>query len=456
MTLEALGDDLRELLAAQMEARHVPGVALGVVHGHEQLTLCMGVSSVDNPLPVTPDTLFQIGSTTKTMTAALLMKHVAIGALDLDAPLLTYLDFTLARRDWADGLTTRHLLTHTGGWAGDYFLMHPVGERGDGALARLVELLPAVPLQEPPGRTFAYSNAGYAVLGRLVETLGGASFDEVLARDLLTPLGMTHVFELPEDVITERVASGHTVFRDSPKVARPWALERAAMAHGGVISDLRNQLRYLRFSLGEQLSIAGASVLPMSAIQEMQRVHVQAGSICDAFGLSWQLKDVGGMRVVSHGGETNGQMSEIVLVPDERFGFTILTNASTGSALNRVIGAWLLARVLDANVQATPTLGIPPVQQREYNGYYPGVLQDVELRTEGDGLALFIHPNGRPGRARPVPPPPVRLGLLREDQIVTVEDPLLARRGEFIRDEQGAIRWLRWDGRLHPPSPIPR
>ena len=449
MALAALAADLDALVRAEMARRQVPGVALGVVHGDEELTRCFGVTNVDHPLAVTEDTLFQIGSTTKTMTATLLMQHVAAGTLDLDAPLRRHLAFALANEDWAARLTPRHLLTHTGGWAGDHFLMHPVGERGDTALARLVELLPKVPLQAPPGETFAYSNAGFAVLGRLVEVLGGLPFDRLLARDLLAPLGMTHAFELPEDVIAERVASGHRVVDGAPAVARPWALERAAMAHGGVISDLRNQLTYLRFHLGDGRAPDGTVLLPEPALREMQRAQVPAGSICDAFGLSWQLNDVGGMRVLSHGGETNGQLSEIVLVPPRRFGFTILTNAGAGAALNRVVTAWLLERVLGARAHPPAAGEIAAARQREYVGRYPGVLKDVELRVEGGALALSVQSHTRPGRAPAAPSPPVRLGQTAEDCITTVEDPALVRRGEFIRDERGAVRWLRWDGRLH-------
>ncbi|MDA1004643.1 MAG: serine hydrolase [Chloroflexi bacterium] len=453
MTLTSLSRDLDSLVRDEMARRRIPGGALGVVHGDEELTLCFGVTNVDHPLPVTPDTLFQIGSTTKTMTATLLMQHVAAGRLDLDAPLRTYLDFTLANDDWAARLTPRHLLTHTGGLAGDHFLMHAVGERGDRALARLVELLPNVPHQAPPGEIFAYSNAGFAVLGRLVEVLGnGAPFDGLLARELLVPLGMTHAFELPEDVISERVAVGHRIEHGAPMVARPWALERAAMAHGGVISDLRNQLAYLRFQLGDGRAADGTRVLPAAAMRDMQREHVRAGSICDAFGLSWQLNDVGDQRVISHGGETNAQLSEIVLVPPERFGFTVLTNGASGGALARVLTAWLLERVLDARAEPVAVREIAKERLREYAGQYPGVLKDVALRVADGTLMLHVAPHTRPGRVPGAAPPPVRLGQITDDQIATIEEPALVRRGEFIRDHSGTIRWLRWDGRLHARS----
>ncbi len=448
MSLEDLRADLDALVRDQMARRQVPGVALGVVHGDEVLTASYGVTNVDHPLPVTPTTLFQVGSTTKTMTATLVMRRVESGAIDLDAPLRRLLDFRLADEAWAERVTPRHLLTHTAGWAGDWYLLHRVGARGDDALACMVEQLPDMPLLTPPGETFAYSNAGFAVLGRVIEVLAGEPYDRVLARELFAPLGMRHSFELPEDVVTERVAVGHRSVDGRPAVARPWAVERAGMAHGGVISDLVDQLAYLRFHLGDGRGPGGEVVLPAARLAEMQREHVRAGSICDAFGLGWQLTDVGGMRTVRHGGETLGQLSEFVMVPPERFGLTVLTNAVDGAALNRAVTAWLLDCVLGVRDAPPATVDMPEAALRACAGRYTGLLKDVLLAVEDGALVLRVEPAPRPGRD-PVPPPaPVRLAVLGEDAVIGVEEPALGRRGEFLRDAAGAIRWLRWDGRL--------
>jgi CubicO group peptidase (beta-lactamase class C family) len=449
MEVEDMADGLDELVCSEMSKRHVPGVALAVVRGDEEWTRCYGITNVNHPLPVTPTTLFQVGSITKTMTALLILQFVAEQVLDLDAPLKRFMSFTLARGDWADRLTTRHLLTHTTGWAGDHFLMQPVGERGDAALARLVELLPTVPLQAPPGEIFAYSNAGFAVLGRLAEVLGGMPFDRLLSRKLLAPLGMAHTFLLPDDVITERVASGHRVLGDAPVLARPWALERAAMAHGGVISDVRDLTVYVRFHLGNGRAAGGAHIVPQALLEEMRRVQVRAGSICDAMGLSWQLDEVDGCLLASHGGETNGQVAYLTLVPERGFGFVVLTNADTGRALTRKIAAWLLRELVGVTAALPPTQDISQRHRLEYAGRYTGVLEDVELEIAGDALVCYVLPHTRPGREPPVPPPPVGVKATGVDMIITVADPEDVRRGEFIRGGHGDIRWLRWDGRLH-------
>src|SRR5215218_11215946 len=105
-----------------MEEHGVPGVALGVLFDGEEETAGLGVTSIENPLEVTPDTLFQIGSIAKTYLAVAAMRLVERGELDLDAPVRRYIpDFRLSDEHVAARVTTRHLLTHTGGWVGDVF-----------------------------------------------------------------------------------------------------------------------------------------------------------------------------------------------------------------------------------------------------------------------------------------------------------------------------------------------
>ncbi len=133
---DAFFAELCTVVEAEVGRCGVPGLALGLLHEDQPHSASFGVTSIDNPLPVTPDTLFQVGSITKTFTATAAMRLVAAGQLDRDAPVRTYLsDLQLRDADATARLTPRHLLTHTGGWMGDHFA--DTG-RGDDALARYV------------------------------------------------------------------------------------------------------------------------------------------------------------------------------------------------------------------------------------------------------------------------------------------------------------------------------
>ncbi len=106
---------LHERIVEAMERLHVPGVAVGIIHDGAEHVAAFGVTNVDYPAPVVEDTLFQIGSTTKTLTATVALRLVDMGKLDLDAPVRAYLpDLRLADEATAASVTTRQLLTHTG------------------------------------------------------------------------------------------------------------------------------------------------------------------------------------------------------------------------------------------------------------------------------------------------------------------------------------------------------
>ncbi|MGE5224966.1 MAG: serine hydrolase domain-containing protein, partial [Omnitrophica WOR_2 bacterium] len=248
--------DFERLCDEIVKAMHrlkVPGVAIGVLNGDEEQTAGLGITNVDNPLPVTAGTLFQIGSITKTVTCTAIMKLVEEGKLSLDLPVRTYLpDLRLRDANAARQVTLRHLLTHTAGWEGDYF---DDSGPGDDALASMVSRLDRLHQITSPGTFFSYNNAGFYLVGRLIEIATGKPYEAVIKEMVLVPLGMKMSFFFPGDMMTYRVVSGHEAIYhndvNEPKVARPWGLARAGNAVGGLVSTVNDLLRYARFHMGE-------------------------------------------------------------------------------------------------------------------------------------------------------------------------------------------------------------
>src|SRR5215472_11126654 len=149
-------DRLGTQITEAMERLHVPGVAVGLLFEDDSYVAGYGITSLDNPLPVTGDTLFQTGSTTKTVTATIAMRLVEQGKLDLDAPVRRYLpELRLSDESVASRVTMKHLFTHTGGWVGDYF--NAFGGGGD-ALAKIVASLELLPQLTPLGEVWSYNN----------------------------------------------------------------------------------------------------------------------------------------------------------------------------------------------------------------------------------------------------------------------------------------------------------
>ena len=136
-TTETSFQSLSEEITSGMQRLPIPGLAVGVWHAGSEQVAGFGVTSVENPLPVTPNTLFQVGSISKTFTATALMMLRDAGKVDLDTPIRAYLpDFRLSDEEVAARVTLKHLLTHTGGWLGDYF--NDFGF-GDDAQARMLK-----------------------------------------------------------------------------------------------------------------------------------------------------------------------------------------------------------------------------------------------------------------------------------------------------------------------------
>jgi CubicO group peptidase (beta-lactamase class C family) len=318
-----------------MERLHVPGVAVGIADGDAEYTAGLGITNIEHPLPVDADTLFQIGSITKTVTATVAMRFAEQGRLDLDVPVRTYLpDLLLADEQVAANVTLRHLFNHTGGWAGDYF--DDMGQ-GDDALAKIVAKLVDLPQLTPLGEVWSYNNAGFYLAGRVLEIVAGKPYETVARELVLEPLGMERSFFFPGDLMTYRFAVGHeNSFEDGEppvSVARPWPLARTANPAGGISSTARDLLRYARFHMGDGTAADGARLLARDALAQMQTPAVPAAN-GEFVGITWFIKDIDGARIVRHSGGTNGQTSAFVMVPARRFAIAVLTNAERGGELN--------------------------------------------------------------------------------------------------------------------------
>ena len=431
-----------------MQQYHVPGVAVGVQHeGHEH-TAGFGVTTVKHPLQVDGDTLFQIGSTTKTFTATLVMRLVEMGKLELNAPIRQYLpDFHMAHPDVAARVTTRHLLTHVAGWLGDYF--DDLGN-GDDALALYVERMAELPQLTPLGAVWSYNNAAFGLAGRVIEAVSGQTYEAALSELILKPLGLNDSFIMPADVMTRRFATGHIVRDGEPVIATPWQLARSAHAAGGLAATAKDQLRYARFHMGDGRAEDGTRVLKAESLKQMQ-MRITEAALGEQMGLSWFMHDANGTRIVRHGGATNGQLSAFMFTPERGFALTLLTNSDTGAELNRSVTAWVLEHYLGIVEPAQPHMSRSETELASYAGNYTAALNHTELSIKDGQLMMQLTPKGgfpyKDSPANPTPPP-TRLAFIETDRVVALDAPSTGVQGEFLRDPDGRIEWFRFGSRI--------
>lgn len=445
-------DALAASVTAAMQRWSVPGVAVGIIHQAEQIAAGFGITSVEHPLPVTPRTVFQVGSISKTFTATAIMRLVEMNKLDLDRPVVDYLPaFRVQDAEASAQVTLRHLLNHTAGWPGDYF--YDCG-RGDDALARFVERMADLPQQTPVGRVFAYNNAAFGLAGRLVEVVTGQPFEQALHELVIAPLGLRTTFCFPEDVITLSTAIGHNKGDHGPVVARPWALTRSSHPVGGVLSNVYDLFRYAQFHMGTSAAANDESVLRESTRLAMRQPQTEGGCFVDQVGISWLINHFGAVRILGHAGSTNGQAALLRFIPEHSFAFVCLTNHDSGTNLCNEVFAWALEHFLGVQAPPLSLLPAPPAPLETYVGRYEAVLNDVVLKVRDEHLVLEVWDKGGfPTVEHRIVPQAAsyetRLAFYAEGRAVALDDPVKDSRIEFLNGPDGRVEWLRFMGRLH-------
>ncbi len=450
------GDKLSEFVEATAAKFGIPGVAVGVWADGRETYACHGVTSIDNPLPVTPDTLFLLGSVTKTYTATALMRLVADGQVELDAPVRRYVPELRLKDEQATAqVKVLNLLNHTAGL--DWGLIADFGE-GDDALAAYVTRMVELEQVAPPGTRASYSQAGYNLAGRIVEKAAGLTFERAVASLVFEPLGMSHSFFARDDIMTRRFVVGHNRGEDQTlSVARLWRRSRGDNPGGGIASSVADQLRWARFHLGDGRAESGARVLPAEVLHQMKQptAALRGSNLGDAIGIGWFLREVDGVRTVGHGGSANGQFAELLTVPERNFAVVALSNAGPdGIPCNQAVVRWALQSYLGVTDRDPQPLPYDEARAREVVGSYENDVMTLSIDRHAGGLRLevLMKPEIRAAADKELPPDhaPFEFGLLPgdKDEYIITGGAFKGQRGFFTRDQRGAVMGVDLAGRL--------
>ena len=449
ISLEASRDCLEEFVNKVIREKGVPGATVGILHKGETVAVGSGVTNIEHPLPITDDALFQIGSITKTFTGTAIMRLVEMGKLDLEATVRTYIpDFKVSDETASSEATVRHLLTHTGGWEGDVF--DDTGS-GDDALVKYVANMDELTQLAPLGTVFSYCNSGFSLAGYIIEVVTGKSYQAALKELVLDPLGLEGSYLESSDVMTRRFAVGHDVTEEGAKVARPWLLPRSACPGGGITCHVQDLLRYARFHLGDGRVNDETRLLSSESMELMRSPQITIWGD-EKVGIAWMINEIDGVRVVSHGGSTTGQVSLLELVPERDFAMAILTNANRGGLVTQEVSRWALKQYLELEMPAPKPIESSEEELASYKGRYSRPFADIDLGLLAGKLVGQLRIKGGfptkdtpPGPA----PPPMSLAICEKDRLLILDGPLKGGRGEAIRKSDGSIGWLRFWLRIH-------
>jgi len=442
--LEERLDALVDELDRRRQELHVPGLAIAVVRGDEViLARGLGFADLDKQVPVTPETLFAIGSSTKAFTATLVGTLVDEGKMGWDDPVIDHLPFFDLEVDSDDEdavVTIRDLLAHRTGFARMSVLF--VG----GDVTR-DEVLRAAATAEPWAgfrQAFLYNNVMYLAAGVAAGNAAGSDWDTLMAERLLAPLKMKRsrigIRSLEGD---ERLASGYDWDAARQVFTLHEGRDNMVIAPAGaIVSDVLDMAHWVRFQLGRG-EFEGRRLLSEQQLRETWTPQIAIGGP-RSYGLGWMLGEWEGQRVVEHGGNTRGYAAQVALLPESDLGFVLLANV-TATQLQQLSMPMVWEAVLGAE-RTPPAASTDRVEpgassggsaeapsiddQAAYVGTYLPTHRRAEftISEENGVLALTIPPNLRPFELKP-PDEDGRRSFVATDQMAV----------SFERDAAGAV-----------------
>jgi CubicO group peptidase (beta-lactamase class C family) len=330
----------------------IPGVSLAIVKDDRVIYLKgLGVKDFARQLPVTPDTLFAIGSSSKAFTAMSVVMSADEGKLSLEDAPRKFLPYFKLRDAEADAkITIRDLLSHRSGlnrtdlpWA-------------TGRLSR-EEVIQVAALAKPTaklGEKFQYQNVMFVAAGAIVERVQGTSWERFVAERIFNPLGMRSSNISIREMQRARDYSLGYDFNSTTKETRllPMRdLTRIAPA-GGINSNARDMAQWVRLMLGGG-AFEGRRLVSEKSFNEMVSKQMTIGGKT-SYGLGWFLREWQGRKVVEHGGNIDGFNALVALMPEERLGVVMLSNV-TASPLGETVMRSVWTNLASKGTSAPPT-----------------------------------------------------------------------------------------------------
>jgi CubicO group peptidase (beta-lactamase class C family) len=336
-------DGFAELAEAARAAREVPGLAMAIVQGGEVVfARGFGRRDVEANLPVTPDTLFAIGSCTKAFTTFVLGTLVDEGKLEWDQPVREYLPaFQMHDPVATEQLTPRDLVTHRSGLPRHDLLWY--NNQGL-ARAELVRRLRYLTPSQPLRAKFQYNNLMFLTAGFLIEQVTGKSWEQAVRQRIFEPLGMTGSnFSVEESQRAADFAQPYEE-REDEVVKIPFRPIGNMGPAGSINSSVADLAKWVKLHLSGG-RVGERRLIGATTLADIHSPHMPTGSQPEraefgygSYGLGWLVDSYRGHHRVTHGhgGAIDGFSALVTLFPQEGLGMVVLANKS-GAGLNEIL-----------------------------------------------------------------------------------------------------------------------
>ncbi len=323
-----------ERIGADVEADGIGSIAVGVVVGDRvEWAHAFGWADRDRRVAANAQTIYRIGSISKSVTAVAMAMLAQSGVIGLEDPVVAWLpEFAALDGDPAAvrAITLRQLASHTAGLIREPALGGAATGPIDGWEAKIVASIPKTSLRTPPGQAYSYSNIGYGILGLTISRASAVPFMRLVEYDVFARIGMASSYFIVPPVAWPRVATGYANDGrggiDAGLPAREHEGRGYKVPNGGVYSTVGDLARFIALLTGA----LGDDVLTPATRASLLAVHTPRDTP-NGYGLGFQIStDADGNRFAGHGGSVAGYTAHLAFHPETRIGVVLLRNYNTG------------------------------------------------------------------------------------------------------------------------------
>lgn len=386
----AIADSLSELIRHEMEQKRIPAMSIVLVDDQEIVwARGFGMADPEADVPATARTMYRVGSVSKLFTDIGVMQLVERGELDLDTPVQRYLPDFRPERDRESSITLRHLMSHLSGMVREPPVGHYFDDSGP-SLTETVSSLAGTGLIYPTGTRTKYSNAGIAVVGRVLEYTQHEPFARYLKRAVLDPFGMSECAFESTPAVQRRLAKALMWTYDGREFEAP-TFQLGMSPAGSLYASVLDLGQFMSVLFAEGRGPNGPVLSPDSlARMWTPQFPKQTGG---RYGLGFRLGKLAGRRSVGHGGAVYGFATDLLLLPDEKLGVAVTSNVDVTNAVARRISRHALQLVLAARDGTEPPRieRAQPVADelaKQLTGRWVNGDRAIELRRSSRGLVL--------------------------------------------------------------------
>ncbi|RLF66239.1 MAG: serine hydrolase [Thermoplasmata archaeon] len=386
----------------KMKESGIPGMSIALIKdGKVVYSKGFGFRDVEYGKPATPETIYGIGSVTKSFTALAIMKLVEMGKLSVDDPVDKYVGINI--RPKGEKIKIWHLLTHSSGIPalGYAEALIDAIAYGEGLITPIASPEDVISFMtdaekwavSKPGERFFYLNEGYVLLGKIISVVSGMSYEDFVRKYILMPLNMKRTYFRREEVQNDPNVATPYVYKDGKleKGAFPYGIT----ADGGILSNVMDLSRYVLMYLNEG-SLDGYEVISKEYIKEMTEPRIKLpyelfGDEFYGYGLSIYPRFPIG-TLIGHSGSVLVYTAYMGFIPKKKIGVILLANAS-GYPLSQM-GMYALMALAGENPEKLPFVRYERTL-KELEGVYRAYKSTIMFKVKVEGGFLVLESRRR-------------------------------------------------------------